>query len=475
MPITISQEFKINPDRLQKEGAFDSFLDIDTRLFINPNLLRITTTPELKKSYQKLLEHFSKIIKVLSVSQKEGDRFWRQADKLFTFHEFSGICTGYSQTTTAGSGMGRELRRKILESAKAIIDEGIVDPEIFLLVGLFEEGIGCDRIGDMVARIISEDLIKFTLRVVKNLGIEQKTKIKFRGYPDEVPSNHYNGQPLIFLPYDIIDALPEALDWRDIDTVCFRNEALRNEINELIGYQWSDDRKKLTKKELKHVLLRNPNLVRGLLDAQKERKVEPYDFDNDPAGEVIWYKYASIFAQKFPLKLSLQKKPRLDDVDDVVKEIINHFKELVENKGLWKSLFNTKLKKPYPESTAQRLFYVVADVYCKANNLDISPEANAGRGPVDFKISAGYNSRVVVEIKLSTNPFLVKGYQKQLPIYMKAESSIRGRYLVIDFGDSEKQIKKLFDERNSIIDKNPNAPIIELIDASSKLSASKSS
>jgi len=32
--------------------------------------------------------------------------------------------------------------------------------------------------------------------------------------------------------------------------------------------------------------------------------------------------------------------------------------------------------------------------YCQANNLDLSPESDAGRGPVDFKISQGFNDKI---------------------------------------------------------------------------------
>jgi hypothetical protein len=65
---------------------------------------------------------------------------------------------------------------------------------------------------------------------------------------------------------------------------------------------------------------------------------------------------------------------------------------------------------PRPEKAAQRLFFAIAYAYCKANNLDVTPEADTGNGPVDFKVSLGFTGRVLVEIKLSTNTKLVRGY-----------------------------------------------------------------
>ena len=63
--------------------------------------------------------------------------------------------------------MGKMLRNQILRTAKEIVDAGIKDPEFFELLGLFEEGIGPDRISDMVGRIIIDDLYKYTDRVFR--------------------------------------------------------------------------------------------------------------------------------------------------------------------------------------------------------------------------------------------------------------------------------------------------------------------
>lgn len=78
--------------------------------------------------------------------------------------------------------------------------------------------------------------------------------------------------------------------------------------------------------------------------------------------------------------------------------------------------WDSKKSKPRPESMSQMLFYMIASVYCKINNLDITPEAETGRGPVDFKVSSGFSDRVLVEVKLSSNPGLLHGYTTQLEL-----------------------------------------------------------
>ena len=44
---------------------------------------------------------------------------------------------------------------------------------------------------------------------------------------------------------------------------------------------------------------------------------------------------------------------------------------------------------PRHERFAQLLFYAIAAAYCEANDIDVSPESDAGAGPVDFKLSSG--------------------------------------------------------------------------------------
>jgi hypothetical protein len=97
--------------------------------------------------------------------------------------------------------------------------------------------------------------------------------------------------------------------------------------------------------------------------------------------------------------------------------------------------------------------------YCDANDLDISPEADTGRGPVDFKLSQGASKRVLVEMKLSTNPQVVKGFEKQLAIYNSAEKPIASYYVVINVGnltDKWKRLQKLHDFQLSTKGSSPN-------------------
>jgi len=61
MPKSLSMLLGIDSSDLTDRDAFDPILDLDTRLFIDPHLLKHSEVEELKGSYTKLQQHFRAI------------------------------------------------------------------------------------------------------------------------------------------------------------------------------------------------------------------------------------------------------------------------------------------------------------------------------------------------------------------------------------------------------------------------------
>jgi hypothetical protein len=161
----------------------------------------------------------------------------------------------------------------------------------------------------------------------------------------------------------------------------------------------------------------------------------------------------------------------VEGVAIVVKQIIEQFQFLIEKRRLSEDLYHED--HPRPEKAAQRLFFAVAHAYCKANNLDLTPEADTGNGPVDFKMSSGFTGRVLVEIKLSTNPKIVAGYSKQLQTYKDAEETTRGFYVIVDVGNMGRKAKELLAFKNSEARARRRVSEIVFVDGTRRPSASK--
>ena len=127
---------------------------------------------------------------------------------------------------------------------------------------------------------------------------------------------------------------------------------------------------------------------------------------------------------------------------------------------------------PKSDKAAQLVYFGVADSYCKANDIDISPEVHSGGGPVDFKFSTRYSGRLLVEIKLSKGT-AEHGYKEQLETYKTAAQTDGALFLVINVGGMGSKLTKINKLRQERIEKGERASDIIVVDATRKLSASK--
>ncbi|WP_313313109.1 hypothetical protein [Pulveribacter sp.] len=471
-PATISSEFGIDVAVLDKLGVVNVLLNTDTLVFIDPLLLKESAHKEIsEEAHQSYRERFEKIIKLLSASKAIDDVPWRNAKRLFRFSEISWTCLGYG-TTVKGSGFGKDLISSTLDTASQIVALGVDDIDLFMALALFEEGIGPDRISDMTTNIILPDLISFSERVNQTLKIPTKQfKVGDKNY--NLVVNPYSDQPLIFVPNDIVRDLPIACDWSDISRVVRENEDLRERVNNHVGEIWATMTKK-DKQRLKKSALRSKEAFQQVMDMIREVEPKPYDFKSDRNGESFWTELLKSIPEDYPYDLSKYagRKLSTEEAVEIVNKILSQFQDLVENKGLWKELWDEN-GKPRKEKASQRLFFAVAYSYCKANNIDLTPEADSGNGPVDFKLSQGFDFKLVVEVKLSNNGSLVHGYEKQLEIYKKADDTDLGVFLIIDVGGIGKKYGIVQKIRNDFIKEHGKASDIWYVDGNKKASASK--
>jgi hypothetical protein len=190
--------------------------------------------------------------------------------------------------------------------------------------------------------------------------------------------------------------------------------------------------------------------------------------DKDLAKVVLNYGNAA-----FPVTInSIYKEVTVENVFEVVIEICEQFRDVVENKGLFKLLVNSQGERVH-ENKAQLLFFGVAYSHCSANDLKLSPEVDSGNGPVDFNISKGFRANVNVEVKFADNPKLEKGLWSQLIIYNRAENTNKSIYLIIKTNDNfDDKIEKLIRILAYRKQKGEVLPEIIVIDSKHKESAS---
>lgn len=464
-PLLFSKHFDFDEELLEKEGLLDSFLNVDTQLFIDPTLLSKSKHNEIaQNACNTFRTHFSNFVRLLSISNKEDDAAWKGAKNLLDLTEPPQTGLGYGGSSRSGSSRPEEIRKQILKTAKEIIELGSKDPEMISLMGFFEPNVGPDTISDFTTRVIIEELAIITNQFC--------TKYKIPCVQSELPSEivlpQYNGKSVVLVPRDILRDLPIANDRSDIVKAALQNQEIRDSVNRHladIARPTVDE----CKAALRDIVLSSAESFEGFLKAVKANS-DNYDPNEDALG---YYKLKSM------LKSNLDdfKQSNLPDIKKSPEElkifvtlILKQFAHHVENGNLWEELWIND--KPKRERAAQLIFFAIADCFCKANNVDISPEANMGGGPIDFKFSDGYEARVLVEMKRS-NGKVVHGYETQLDIYKDASKTNFGIFVVMDFGDLGGKLKTIENIRDIRLKNGELASEIIVIDATKKESASK--
>lgn len=466
----------VDKDTFKREGVLDPIVGVDINVFVDPQRLMLTQIGEFNGSRAKLEKHFTDVFRGVISSTGYEDPFWLAARGRIAVKEISGVGIGFCSDKDTGNAIGKTLADQLLNTAKFIYKRGVEDPIAFELLGLFEKNFGPDRLSDLVIHILRAEFLTYTERVSVALQIPQtkmfdhayqlnKYRVPFRL---DAKGRQY---PVTLLPLDILRDLPIALDPQGIQDATYLKQELRDCWQAIINDAWEKTRKKPTKDNRKKLFMEHPEFFDPLIQVYKENKRPGYDFDSDPKRLIKWFDVAEQYLTDYPVILK-QVIEDIEDLSGVVDKILEQFKKNIELNGLSKHLYDQS-GEPLREEYSQRLFYTVADGYCAANGLDVSPESDAGKGPVDFKLSNG-SKKVVVEMKLSKHSRIVHGYTKQLELYKKSEGAVLAHFVVIVVTSNEpaqlKKVRRMAAEARAL---GRRAPILTVIDGRIYPSASK--
>ncbi len=368
-------------------------------------------------------------------------------------------CIGYSSGNTDGRGSGTEFNDKIIQSAKEIVELAQGDPEIFLLLPLLEEGIAGDRISDMVQNIIDDDICRYTVDIMTKLGIkgnvEYVTKNHHRYW---LLKNPFSKHPIKLLPRDILSNLPMAdCVGSIIHDLAEHNARLRDIVNKDIAYIWFETTKAERKEMLLSELKTNKSFFIETLNALKEYDFEHYDLEKDSEGLYKWLTDSKYFTD-----FELPKETRIcaDNIDALlfsVTGIVAHFKELIENNGVWQ-IFWASYQAEYRhvrEYYSQMIFYAVCSTWLTAQESNIKIILLQDKGPIRLKFTVSGNCSLVLHIKHANNTSLFKGYMDALE-KCRALDDEKYVFLIMNFeekyAEQFKQIKAIENPICSVFD-----------------------
>lgn len=428
MDAVFVSEFLELDDEFEKMGVFDSIMNMDSAYFINLLRLKDAKTPEFQGAYDRINHFFDQIMILLDCSKQKNDKFFCSALKLFNFHGVKSINLGVSRSGV-DLGFGPRLSSQVINDAYDIVKAGSKQPEIFHLVGLFEENISTDRLSDMIATIILPDIQAYTRRINMELNIssERYPKILFH---EGIVVNPFKDCDLLYLPEEILHEIPIAKSWEDIDRVISENEAFKAEVNEAIGIEWAKMCSAAKKEYMRNHFFKDCIRCQRIIEKYKMATIEPFSKSND-------WDYCIANAFKIMKKsgvfnfLEHSDQSEISSFEATIK-ILKILKDWIENNKGWEDILQFSTQKR--EKGVQRLLHLASKYFCEINNFDMSFEPNEGPGPVDAKVSRG-NDKTVVEIKLSSNQDYLHGYEEQIESYAKAEGTDNRIFVYIQVGN----------------------------------------
>lgn len=462
-PVSFSEHFNVDEEKLAEIEAFNPILNFDTKLFVEPLLLKDSSSPVIRSSLETYNKFFKDLLLLLKLSKEEGDKCWREAKSRVHFPEYKSTCIGYGSGSINGSGSGAELNDKILHSAKEIIDLAKESPEIFQLLPLLEKGVGADIISDMTQTIIDDDICKYTVDVMEKLGVEGTYSYKTaKNTRYLLPYNPYYSCPIKLLPSDILSNLPLADTFDDwiVDTSSV-NRTLRDAINAHIGDTWFKANKEQKKESILELIKTEKDFFFAVLKTLKENSFEHYDVNEDYQGLRRWLEDSDKLVnitdiEKITLVGDSQKA-----LFQAVEAIIIQFKNLIEDEELWR-IFWTKYGSGFRhvnELYSQMLFCMSSKNWLAAqdSNVSVDKELNKETKQINFIFSVSKECNVTVQIKHANNSAgLQLLYDKQHSLYNEGKSE-KSFYVVMNF--DEKRSKQFTSIKEN---EKPDCKIIEI-------------
>ena len=126
MALTYSEYLRVDHDALLSKGVYDGSLDLDSRLHVDPLLLKKCEIEEFNGAYDDFIHYFDRFIDLVPLvrSRQTSDRAFNAIYKNFHFKERANTGLGYSIHGTHGRGISGALSLQLANTAVDIINMG---------------------------------------------------------------------------------------------------------------------------------------------------------------------------------------------------------------------------------------------------------------------------------------------------------------------------------------------------------------
>ncbi|MBI4667476.1 MAG: hypothetical protein HY751_13825 [Nitrospinae bacterium] len=450
MKIHFSDFFEIDPEDIEKYGAFNISLINDLPLFIDPFLLFNSTKEEYKLLHSEII-HYIAFLRDQATSGRIDNGLLRS---WYEFPEVKQNWLGFSRVGNSGAGLGSDFANALFNNLHELFKdfggERITRGSHLEKLCLIKEGVGKDKISDFTANLIKQYLLQYTQEFGKRyLKSNQRkvvavSKVRFNYQTRSWESGHFElpyqeGDYIILTPKDILTKEDTWINKADLihdfdDIVqAIPNDQLRAQLSHYLHSVLPEKPKEADIREARSkVVAKYPQIVDYFIRYKEENGGQAISLSEQRVKEIenVFFKQLREFVST--LENSNQFYPIGENTYEEAKRRVLFLKDIIENKGGHK-LFFVNGEPIRRESDLQILFRLT----WYATPSDISREVNDGRGPVDFKVSRGSKDKSLVEFKLAKNTHLKRNLEKQLAIYERASDAKHSLSVILFFSEEE--------------------------------------
>lgn len=474
-------------DHGEGDDWFDPVLTEDTPLYVDPFLIFEDDDPLFAGAHDEVVAFFTMCRDL--VRRAGGDPaspYRKKALRLLTFPEPKEFALGLSMGSPHGAGTGAEFAGQMadaLEIMTRAVERGIDYVDVF---ALFVPGLGVDRISDMLCNILKARFVAYTRKVCTERSVPtQPVSVRNASWQPAtgrwsdarvpLPKSPVTHGAVLLTPERFLQDIPQRAtpdgfwSWADTHVA----DELRADLNINLGEALDRAARAEAGRRLAR---RSPESAFAYVDEIAAQEHHPYDAKADPALKIGWFEQGRTAARREAEAFGVLAQPDEANFCAWVGTLVDRFQHAVEDMDLWRALWNDDHTRGRKEIIVQAIAGALWVHDCQGANVDLARESNMGRGPVDFKFSAGWQRRALLEVKLIRNTKFVRGADAQLPQYMRSEQISCGYYVCVGYTDDDfapfriTRVKEICEARSALAGWTI---LPRFIDARPKQSASK--
>jgi hypothetical protein len=447
--VYFSDRFVVDPQLLADYGALDISVVTDLPLFIDPFLLFNSDRGDYQALHQSIIDYLR------FLKSKAGALSPGLIDAWYRFGEVRQNWLGFVESGNSGHGLGRGFAVELHEALTSLLSdfgsETLTESTHLEKVALIREGVGRDTISDFTTNLIKHFLCQYT----QTFALEHLDPALTRTFPVPRVAFNYNTESWVSRSYTLPDLDGDFVLLTPVDMLT-RDDTWINRSDMVHSYD---------------------QVLDALSDAQLRAQVDNYLASRlvaNPTAKELRQAQATVF-RAFPEMVDLYIKLKEDDRDeatsvsaaktadtravlidqvraaaddiaaktdlfatpwtsfDEAKHAVATFKHYVEHQDGYR-LINRGGGRPFASEKDVHAFFGLLLTWSR---FDVNREPNNGRGPVDFKLSAGALDKTLIEFKLAKSSSLKRNLERQVEIYEKANKTSTSMKVIISYTDDD--------------------------------------